>query len=1160
MTPIELFNKLEQLGSIDDQVLAKIRKQIDDPSRTVKPSAMLRYLVQKDQLTKSQAKELLESPSPAAAPPQPPPTPEEPSYNTEDLTAGFAEDQPTPAQEEPEPEPTDVVPAETVVPVEAEDDIAATRLDVRPHESDEPVSVEGLSVIDEPQVVAPVEELGGFDDANDDEYEEPDEGGKTKSRSFSGKRDRKDQWTSKFPFIGFGILAVLLIAGFVLYFSVFNAKPEEMFKASMENFDNRSYQAATKGFDEYIESHPTHKYIHIARARRAQSVMASAYVNNQWEETIKRGQTELPPLVDEEDSELKTIRDDVALMLSRSLAEYTNAAVDVEELPAMEEKLATANEYKKLTDNPVYIPSSKRKSQTIGKNLDDIDNNIKTIAGQIKKEKDYIAALADITKLAGEGQTDQAFNKYQGLTRLYPDLAARPDLRKLMLEVSARERELVKPAEISLGVSTDLASSPIEASVVLASISGKPLEGLRGDIVPFVVDGTAYGIDAGAGSIQWSRFMGFESTFQPVAYGEESVLLSDLRANELIRVNRRTGELAWRSTIGEAFLSPAVNETGIAVATASGKVVRIDPETGESLSAAQLPQRASVSPLLAQRDPFIYQAGHYSNLYVLSNEDMSCKEVFYLGHYQGSIAVPPFAYNGLIVVAVNGGDYADLFVLRPDAGGLNLKLVQVIRRVTNGPITMPLTRFGRWMLAVSDNGEMQILEFNQGDEVSPISKYAHERFENSDAQQAFVVSEGSNLWIAGKGCLRYKVQRNLGQFKFEVIQDHADYFVCPPVKLDDKIFHVRRRDRSGMISASVVDATSLQPLLRTDFGGVLASSIQPVGDKLLAVNNQGDLFNIDSAAEQAGYSEDAVRSSEVVQTLRFNGQGELGNDQFVWFGDDGTADYLLVDGKSGTSKLQQLFAPSDKPAAAPIAVGGDIIVATTTGIVSRVATRSGAMIGEPFQPPVKPGESVMWLKPVAVGEDRVAVASSGNTGTPSVLYLLEVSGKTGVKRVAERPAEGTYIGGIASDDRVIVAIEQADQTQRLVRISAAGEVDTATFELPGNRVDGPWLVDGQTLIRIDSDELICIDENMQLKWTQPIGGNRLACGPIKLSAINGLSLVFQTGLIVSLDPATGKPGPTIDLRRPVANAPVEVGGKIVFAGYDGAVHVVRPSP
>ena len=541
MTPIELFNKLEQLGSIDDQVLAKIRKQIDDPNRTVKTSAMLRYLVQKKQLTKSEAKELLESPppeAPPAAPPEAPPAkPEEPSYNTEDLTAGFAEDQPAPVEEESEPEPPTVVPVETVDPVETvvpvNDDIAATRLDVRPHDSVEPVSVEGLSVIEDADMVAPVEELGGFDDAEADDYEEPEEGKASKAKSFAGKRDRKDQWTSKFPFIGFGILAVLLIVGFVLYFSVFNAKPEEMFKASMENFDNRSYQAATKGFDEYIESFPTHKYIHIARARRAQSVMAAAYVNDQWEETIKRGQTELPPLVEEEESELKTIRDDVALMLSRSLAEYTSTAVDVDELPVMEEKLATASDYKKLTDNPVYIPSSKRKSQTIGKNLDDIDNNIKTIAGQIKKEKDYNATLGEITQLSGEGQTDQAFSRYQGLTRLYPDLAARPELRTLMLEVSKRERELVKPAQVELPVSADPVPTPIEASVVLAAISGEPLEGLRGDIVPFVVDGTAYGIDAGAGSISWSRFMGFESTYQPVAFGEESVLLADLRAKEL---------------------------------------------------------------------------------------------------------------------------------------------------------------------------------------------------------------------------------------------------------------------------------------------------------------------------------------------------------------------------------------------------------------------------------------------------------------------------------------------------------------------------------------------------------------------------------------------------------------------------------------------------
>ena len=54
MTPKELLQKLEGLGSIESKALRKIRIQVEDPDRTVKASAVLSYLVRKGQLTEDQ--------------------------------------------------------------------------------------------------------------------------------------------------------------------------------------------------------------------------------------------------------------------------------------------------------------------------------------------------------------------------------------------------------------------------------------------------------------------------------------------------------------------------------------------------------------------------------------------------------------------------------------------------------------------------------------------------------------------------------------------------------------------------------------------------------------------------------------------------------------------------------------------------------------------------------------------------------------------------------------------------------------------------------------------------------------------------------------------------------------------------------------------------
>ena len=59
MTPQDLLQKLESLGAIDRKALRKMRIQVEDPDRTVKTSAMLSYLVRKDQLTEEQARQLM---------------------------------------------------------------------------------------------------------------------------------------------------------------------------------------------------------------------------------------------------------------------------------------------------------------------------------------------------------------------------------------------------------------------------------------------------------------------------------------------------------------------------------------------------------------------------------------------------------------------------------------------------------------------------------------------------------------------------------------------------------------------------------------------------------------------------------------------------------------------------------------------------------------------------------------------------------------------------------------------------------------------------------------------------------------------------------------------------------------------------------------------
>ena len=387
MSPRKLLEKLESLGTIDPKILQKIRQEIDNPDKKVKPKAILNYLVKKQQLTESQAVRLLKSDPSKPAEDEPAPTAPPPKdYDTSELM-GLA-----PESENVEPTPAPPSKMQTV------SDIDATLMDEGQFTDDEDEVVEVQPI----QVPSKIEEIAPIESAKAEEFEEVaelKEFGDTFDRpyaearapktnvGFEGKVNLKDQWATKWLYIGFGILGFLIIMGAVLFVATMGVKAEDQFEAAVESFKNNAFQDAVAKFDEYIEDNPSHKYVPRAKARRIQCILAGAYTSKNWSETINSANTLLPPLLEDEDTQIDIIRDDLAVMLPRSLFEITENAKKINDLNGMQEVLGTITGYKKIVDNAAFIPSSQRRKPTIASNLSKIDNNLRTIEGKINKEK-----------------------------------------------------------------------------------------------------------------------------------------------------------------------------------------------------------------------------------------------------------------------------------------------------------------------------------------------------------------------------------------------------------------------------------------------------------------------------------------------------------------------------------------------------------------------------------------------------------------------------------------------------------------------------------------------------------------------------------------------------------------------------------------------------
>jgi outer membrane protein assembly factor BamB len=592
-------------------------------------------------------------------------------------------------------------------------------------------------------------------------------------------------------------------------------------------------------------------------------------------------------------------------------------------------------------------------------------------------------------------------------------------------------------------------------------------------------------------------------------------------------------------------MTPTVEEQFIVLTTAGGTVIKLDHTTGAVAASAKLPQpTANVNAAVSNTNPYLYQPGFYSNLYVLSTEDLSCREVYYLGHYQGSISVPPAIWSGHILVAVNVSDTCDLHILKPTEDGLNLQPVQRFRRITSGMVTSPMVRFGRWMLIASETGDLKMLELNISDSQNPFRIFAEEKFENPDGVRAHMLTEGSQLWIAGKGITRYRIQRSQGQFNRELIEEHGDYFLGPVQKFGDSLIHARRRAGSAMTSISAVDAISLKQIWRTDLGGPLAGPPRRVDDHLAVVSSQGDLFAIDQTSIDNSVADQAVKSSTISERLLFDETLQLSATEFVCVGPPGRPEILYVDAAKNASRVIKVQQPADKSVCRPVLFGNHLLVASEQGPVVRVDPRSGKIIGTPFLPAVSPEERIQWQPPVGISETKLVI------GGNQTFYLLDAAPSESLQKRAEAVVDSNIRSPLVAIGNMVYAVVGSN----LVALNVDDKIQPAAqVPLASDYVSGPWIVNDLILLVGGDDQLVCFDKQLAQKWTLSSEGQTLAGAPS--AGEHGIAVCFTNGRLIHVDPQNGQVVSEFELKQPIAHAPLIENETMYFSGSDGTVHI-----
>ena len=1149
MSAKELLDRIERSGLVEVKTLIKLRREIQLKGH--KPKAVIKYLVAKGHLTDDEGAAFLEGEIPlrsAEAGGFAVQQAAEREFDTDDLTGiRLAKPVSTPtttsAGKRNGGSPVPHGPTRHYQPNELEGTTASAHNVV-----EVPVAVAVRADLDAPFYAQPAP--GYASTGADDAWDAPVTDNEHREKlTFAGKRDKSDQWKTRWLYVGSGTLALLLIALAVLAWYMTHISADQMLGQADSEYNANNFSSAGPTYEKFIERFPRNEKVNYARVRAFHCRLVIPFGMKNYGEVLSVSNEWLPKLQDL--PEFSNIHEDLARLLIQTTYRMTQFAMAQKNIEDVKRELARAQEANALVENPVYVTSvERRKAYNVGP-LEQIENNIRTIEGLIKKEEVFRDAVIEIERFAAQGQTGQAFQVFTRLTRTYGDLGARKELREAMARVSESEARLVRPAELTLATTTTDVAPVYASKVLLLSRRGSSTTD-SGELLPFIMNGNVYVADGATGSLLWHRHLGWESRIAPIwtdPNERRDLLICDQRTQDVMRINARTGELIWKTTIGRAFAQPTATVRAIYVATDDGLVIALDPATGRPSRSVQIPKRLTVPVEANDQLPVVFVAGYDSNIYILDAETLECRSVFYLGHSIGAVAISPLYWSGHLVVTLNGSDYCELLVLRSEEEGRELRRVQLIR-LASGPVTLPPIRLGRLVLYVSENGQIKLVEMTPTEPETPVRVLAEQKFDGFGGQEVFVSTEASDLWIAAKGIMHFRILRSQGQINREKVVSPLDTFLGVLGKQNNRVISLRQRGGARQVRLAGGDAISLGDLWSVDFGGVLAGPPIVMNNRLVAISAQGDVFAIDADSVRDGEATQLLHSSEIDAPLLYLQNAVLPDGRIVCVGESGRGDVLSIEpGLVGVQSLR-LASPADAMACPPSVLGDSLLVASLKGQVLRVNPVNGRLVGAPFQPPLAPGQEVRWNAPALVGADGVLI----NDGDVNA-YLLRAEGNQALLKVGEVVATGKFIGPMVAIGDVGCGVTRSGADDALMLLNLGSELSVSrTVPLPARVIAGPWSAGQHIILAADDGMVYAFDSSGELKWRVASADSRLTSASV---TTNGNTLlVWENGRMMSIN-ATGEVVRAVELNESIRHGAVLFGDYYAVGTLDGGIIFVE---
>ncbi len=939
---------------------------------------------------------------------------------------------------------------------------------------------------------------------------------------------RGNQWDSPLMLVGGGTLLFMLIGGAVLGWYLTRETGEIVFEAAEEDYRAQKYTNAIGKYERFLEKFPSHPNVSIARVRRSMArIRQDVESGIDWDRALNTASRELPTIKAEPAFPTEG-RPDLSRLLPDVYAGFIDSAAQADSQEQKQHFLDQSVAALALIDNPEYLPGSLRKNVQI--DVERTNEKAALILREINRNRELQQAVAAIKKATSENDTAAAYATQNGLLGRYPALANHTELVAAVQEITSAERSQVTVSNEPLAATTSDHPAKIESKVALADRKTKKKTGLTDQTIYAVASGALYGLSADDGSVAWRRWLGFANPIQPQSIdnsGNADAIAFDEQRHELLRLSARDGRLVWRLPLGESIAAPVIAGSRIAIASPSGRIAWVNVTDGTAAPIAKLPQKLTTGPGVDTDSGRIYQVGQHSSLYVLAPDTLECDDVAYVGHRRDSVKVPAVSISKHVFVAENGGDYSWLHVFAADPDGTNLRPAMKKIRL-EGAVIVPMLRFGRRLLVVTDRGSLHVYNVDPGNASQPVREIAKTLPTQRTRGVTWPLIVSQQIFVADTKLARYELQASRGELVRKWIQEGRGQFVAPPRIVKNVLFTVERNPKSKAtrIRATQAATGSSQqgegtPFWVTQLGTTPSRSAiyDSKRGAITVVSKQGAIWDISGNSIRSGTSDQATlvtRDSNTTSVVMDDGRVVVAVDQDRSL--DGPPSELPHDGSdrkpsiiitpNSPQRVHRLPDLVGRSATTPVSLGSAILVCSArSGIHAVNADGTEPVLS--FQPRLSAIEKITWIKPAVVDHtDKLFVAATTNgtvylvaPKTEPTPYFEAVS-----TRNVGAPIEQILVLD-SGDSRRVITIVAGETTDQLDVLDLPSLETKQTVPIAGRVTWGPYpMHQGSAMFATDTQMLHTIDFEGNLLWSELLPFRSLVGAPLS----TGRSLVLTS--------------------------------------------------